>query len=104
MKSLLVLAALIIAPLANAEPAKLREIKISSVGLDLSNPADAAIMIGRMEAAVRPMCVAPRAAVKRSTSGCIRDVIRDAVAKMKITALTVAFEGRPVPVITLAQR
>lgn len=104
MKKLLVLAALLAAPLAHAEPARPLEIKISAAGLDLTNPADAADMIRRMEAAVRPLCVAPGFAIKQSSAGCMRDLMRTAVAKMKIPALTVALERRSAPAITLAQR
>lgn len=113
MKKLLILAALIAAPaftsVAHAEPAKPLEIKVSAIGLDLSNPADAAVMIARLETAVRPNCVAPGFATRRSTSACIRDVVRDAVKGMQIPQLTAALETRfapqPVqPAITLAQR
>lgn len=108
MKTLVVLAALIAAPalvsVAHAEPAKPLEIKVSTIGLDLSNPADAAVMIARLEVAVRPSCAAPGYNARRSTAGCMRDAMRQAVSRMQIPQLTAALENRSAPVITLAQR
>jgi UrcA family protein len=93
MKKLLILAALLTAPVAaHAEPAQ--RLMISSAGLDLSKPADAAAMIRRIEAAARPMCMAPGFANRRSTAGCIHDVTRDAVRNLRIPELNTAFEQR----------
>jgi len=98
MKKLLILAALIIAPLpAFAEAPQGQQVHISSAGLDLGNPQDAAAMIRRIEAAVRPMCVAPGFAAGRSTAGCIRDVTKDAVRSLRIPELTTALEQRSAP-------
>lgn len=105
MKTLLILAALIAAPIAHADPAAPAGIKVSAAGLDLNNPADARLMIERLEAAVRPGCVAPGFAIRRAPAGCIRDALRDTVMKSNIPQLTAALESRsPVAPILLAQR
>ena len=73
------------------------------MGLDLNNPADAAVMIRRIESAVRVICVAPGYAAGRSTAGCIRDVTRETVKGMRIPELTLAFEQRSTPPAPVAQ-
>lgn len=99
MKNLLILAALAAAPMAaHAEPAPPQQVHISSQGLDLTNPADAAVMVRRIESAVRTMCVAPGFAAGRTTAGCVRDVTRDAVRNLRIPELSTAFQRRSVPV------
>lgn len=98
MKNLLILAALVAAPLAaHAEPAQAPRAQVSMAGLDLRNPADAAVMIQRIEAAVRPICVAPGVANRRSTAGCIREVTREAVKSLRVPELNLAFEQRSAP-------
>lgn len=98
MKNLLVLAALLAAPLAaHAEPAAPVQIRISSVGLDLSNPADAAAMIGRIEAAVRPACVTPGVSGARTTAGCVREITGDAIRRLGLPQLELAFNHRARP-------
>lgn len=106
MKKLLILAALIAAPIAHAEPAAPAGIKVSAAGLDLNNPADARMMIERLEAAVRPNCVAPGFAIRRAPAGCIRDALRDTVIKARIPQLTAALENRSpeAPPVLLALR
>lgn len=113
MKKFFALAALIAAfapiasPVASAGPAKPLEIKISAVDLDLNHPADAAVMIARLEAAIRPICVAPGFATRRPTAACIRDAVREAVAKTKIQQLMTAFNAPAAPAAPatlLAQR
>jgi UrcA family protein len=101
MKNLLVLAALFAAPLAaplaaSAETAQPQQIQISSAGLDLANPADAAAMIGRIEAAVRPMCVAPGFANGRTTAGCVRETTKAAIKSLRIPQLDFALNNRSV--------
>lgn len=104
MKRLLILAALVAAPLsAQAETPRIKQIEISAAGLDLTNPADAAKMILRIEAAVRPACVAPGFASGRSTARCIREVTADAIKNLQIPALHVAFQRRSAPGATVAQ-
>ena len=95
MKKLLILAALVATPLAaHADPARAQQVHISSEGLDLRNPADAAAMVRRIESAVRTMCVAPGFAAGRSTAGCIRDLTRDAVRNIRIPEVSTALQQR----------
>ena len=108
MKKLLLLAALVAAPLAapvaaHADPAKALKLQISTAGLDLRNPEDAVALLGRIEAAVRPVCVAPGFANGRSTAGCIRDMTRDAVRNLRIPELTFALQRRSSPSNPVAQ-
>ncbi len=104
MKRLLILAALVAAPLsAQAETPRTTRIEVSSVGLDLTNPTDAAAMILRIEAAVRPACVAPGFASGRTTARCIREVTADAIKKLQIPELHTAFQRRSAPGGTVAQ-
>lgn len=104
MKTILLLAALVAAPLAaHAETAQPQRTQVSMAGLDLRNPADAAIMIQRIEAAVRPICVAPGVANHRTTAGCIREVTREAVKSLRIRELNLAFEQRSKPKSPAAQ-
>lgn len=98
MKTLLILAALVAAPLAaHAETNKSPQVAISSQGLNLRNPADAATMIRRIESAVRTMCAAPGFASGRSTAGCVRDLTKDAVRNIRIPEVTTAFKRSPAP-------
>lgn len=91
MKTFVILAALIAAPLAaHAAPADTQPIQVSTAGLDLSNPADAAIMIQRIEAAVRPGCLAPNLNHHHTTGACIRKVTRKAVKTLRIPELNSA--------------
>jgi UrcA family protein len=96
MKSLLILAALVVAaPLAaHAETGRTPRALVSMAGLDLRNPADAALMIQRIEAAVRPICVAPGVAHRRTTAGCIQDLTRKTVKDLRVPELTLALEHR----------
>lgn len=94
MKKLLILAAVLAAPLAAHAETAAPQIHVSSAGLDLSNPTDAAVMIARIEAAVRPICMAPGFSNRRSTAGCIKDITRDAVRNLRIPELNVALERR----------
>jgi UrcA family protein len=99
VKKLLILAALIAAPVpAFADPAQTTKIQISSAGLDLADPADAAAMIRRIEAAVRPMCVAPGFANGRSTAGCVNEATRKAVKNLRVPELDTALARRSTPV------
>jgi UrcA family protein len=103
MKKLLVLAALLAAPLAaHAEPAKVLRFEVSTAGLDLRNPADAAVMIRRIEAAVRPACTSPTP-LHPTTTACLRTLTRDAVKNLRIPELSVAFEHRSAPVAPVAR-
>jgi len=105
MKVILAVAVLVAAPIAYAEPAKLRDVQVSSAGLDLHDPEDAAVMIHRIEAVVRPMCVAPGYAIRKTVAACIRDVMRKTVNLTNIPALALALESRAAaPAIVLAQR
>lgn len=104
MKKLLVLAALVAAPLAaHADPASPRQVHISSQGLDLTTPADAAVMIRRIESAVRVICVAPGYAAGRSTAGCVRDLTRQTVRNLRVPELNLALEHRSAPATPAAR-
>ena len=93
MKKLLILAALVAAPLAaHADPARTQQVHISSQGLDLRNPADAAAMVRRIESGVRTLCVAPGFASGRSTAGCIRETPRETIRNLRIPEVSTAFE------------
>lgn len=99
MKKLLILAALIAAPLAaQAETATPQPIQISMDGLDLSNPQDAAVLIQRIETAVRPICIAPGVAMRTTTTGCIRKVTRQTIENLGVPEVSLAFkQGRKAP-------
>lgn len=107
MKKMLILAALIAAPLAlplaaQAETAKVPPIQISTAGLDLRNPEDAAALIQRIEAAVRPICVAPGVAMRTTTAGCVRKATARTVKDLRIPELTQAFKQRSQPQVQFA--
>jgi UrcA family protein len=97
MKKTLILAALVAASLAaplaaQAKTPQLQQISVSAEGLDLNNPADAAILVQRIEAAARPVCVVPDAAEPTTTRGCIRKLTRLTVKSMKVPTVTLAYE------------
>ena len=98
MRNFIILAGLLAMPLtAHADPRVNQRIEVSFSGLELAKPADAAAMVSRIEAAVRPICIAPGFANGRTTAGCVRDLTRDAVKNLRIPQLTLAFENRAMP-------
>ncbi len=109
MKKFLALATLIaalapvaLAPAAQAKTPRAQQIVLSTADLDVSQPADAAILITRIESALRPFCVENTS--YDTVSLCMRDQTHKTVRKLGIPAVKLALEQRMAPAVMLAQR
>lgn len=109
MKKFLVLATLIaalapvaLAPAAQAKTPRSQAIVVSTADLDVSQPADAAILISRIEGALRPFCVVNTS--YDTVSLCMRDQTHKTVRQLGIPEVKLALEQRPAPATALALR
>ncbi|MDP3740239.1 MAG: UrcA family protein [Hyphomonadaceae bacterium] len=106
MKSLLAtlalaLAATALVPAAHADPARAI---VPTADLDMSAPASGGVLLQRIRAAARSVCVAPDHVMRTTTAGCTRKLVDDTVRSLAIPTLTTAWKDSGPAINRLASR
>lgn len=96
------LAPVALAPAAQAKTPRSQSIVVSTADLDVRQPTDAAILVTRIESALRPFCVVNRS--YDTVSLCMHDQTHKTVRQLGIPEVKLALEQRSAPAVMLAQR
>lgn len=77
---------------------------VTTADLDISSRAGGGILLQRIEAAARKVCIAPDHVTRTTTSRCTRKLVDDTVRSLAIPTLTTAWKDSGPAITRLASR